>query len=104
LKGAGFSERREIQRRFESEAQAIASLRSPHTVALYDYGMAQNGSLYYAMEYLEGLDVSNLVDQFGPQAAGRVVWFLRQACESLEEAHEAGLVHRDIKPSNIFIC
>ena len=104
LERAGVSERRSIQKRFESEAQAIASLRSPHTVAIYDYGLAENGSLYYAMEYLQGLDAQTLVDQYGPQPAGRVIWFLRQACESLEEAHDAGLVHRDIKGSNVFIC
>lgn len=104
MERASHSERRQIQKRFESEAQAIASLRSPHTVALYDYGLAENGSLYYAMEYLDGLDADTLVNQYGPQPAGRVAWFLRQACESLEEAHEAGLVHRDIKGSNLFIC
>jgi len=104
LEQAGASERRHLQKRFESEAQAIASLRSPHTVAIYDYGLAESGTLYYAMEYLPGLDADALVNQYGPQPPGRVVSFLRQACESLEEAHEAGLVHRDIKPSNIFIC
>ena len=104
LEGASHSERRQIQKRFESEAQALASLRSPHTIAIYDYGLAENGSLYYAMEYLQGLDAETLVDRYGPQPAGRVVSFLRQACESLEEAHDAGLIHRDIKPSNIFIC
>jgi serine/threonine-protein kinase len=104
LERAGVSERRQIQKRFEAEAQAIASLRSPHTVAIFDYGLAENGSLYYAMEYLPGLDAGSLVDQYGPQPAGRVISFLRQACESLEEAHDAGLVHRDIKPTNLFIC
>jgi eukaryotic-like serine/threonine-protein kinase len=104
LERAGASERRQVQKRFESEAQAIASLRSPHTVAIYDYGLAENGSLYYAMEYLHGLDAEHLVDQYGPQPAGRVISFLQQTCESLEEAHDAGLVHRDIKPSNLFIC
>ena len=98
LERASSSERRQIQKRFESEAQAIASLRSPHTVAIYDYGLAENGSLYYTMEYLPGLDAGSLVDQDGPQPAGRVLAFLQQACESLEEAHDAGLVHRDINP------
>ena len=104
LEHAGRSERRHLQRRFESEAQAIASLRSPHTVEIYDYGLAENGSLYYVMEYLQGLDAEVLVNRYGPQPAGRVVWLLRQVCDSLEEAHDAGLVHRDIKGSNVFVC
>ena len=104
LEHAGHSERRHLQRRFESEAQAIASLRSPHTVAIYDYGLAENGSLYYVMEYLQGMDAEVLVHRYGPQPAGRVVWLLRQVCDSLEEAHDAGLVHRDIKGSNVFVC
>lgn len=104
LEHAGASERRHLRKHFESEARAIASLRSPHTVAIYDYGLAENGSLYYAMEYLAGLDAEALVNQYGPQPPGRIISLLRQVCESLEEAHEAGLVHRDIKPRNVFIC
>jgi eukaryotic-like serine/threonine-protein kinase len=96
--------RRQAQRRFEQEAQAIASLSSPHTVAIYDFGAAENGSLYYAMEHLLGLNAEELVDRYGAQPAGRVIAFLMQAIESLEEAHESDLVHRDVKPSNIFIA
>ena len=98
------TEQREFQRRFELEAQAIASLRSPHTVAIYDFGLSENGSLYYAMEFLEGLDVETLVERYGAQPPGRAISLLRQACESLEEAHDTGLVHRDVKPSNLFMC
>lgn len=104
LEGLSASEQRTALRRFEQEAQAIASLRSPHTVEIYDFGIEENGSLYYAMEYLDGLDAQALVETYGAQPAGRVIWFLKQASESLEEAHDAGLIHRDIKPSNLFIC
>jgi len=97
-------ERRETQRRFELEAQAMASLRSPHTVGVYDFGLSEEGSLYYVMELLDGLDAETLVEQFGPQPAARVVSILRQACESLDEAHDSGMVHRDIKPGNLFVC
>ncbi len=103
LEGLNASAQRQAQRRFEQEAQAIASLRSPHTVAIYDFGVAENGSLYYAMEFLQGLNAEALVERYGAQPAGRVVAFLRQAIESLEEAHDAGLIHRDVKPSNVFI-
>ena len=104
LQRAAGSQRRHLQKRFESEAQAIASLRSPHTVSIYDYGLAESGSLYYAMEFLHGLDAQRLVDQYGPLPAGRVIWFLTQACDSLDEAHDSGLVHRDVKPGNVFVC
>jgi serine/threonine-protein kinase len=104
LTRTGTAEQHRIQRRFEQEAQAMAALRSPHTVSLYDFGLSESGSFYYVMELLDGLDAQTLVDEYGAQPAGRVVSFIRQACESLEEAHDAGLVHRDIKPSNLFIC
>jgi serine/threonine-protein kinase len=93
-----------LKRRFELEARAIAALTSPHTVSLYDFGVDQNGNFYYAMELLQGLDLEQLVKRFGPQPAARVVYILRQACESLEEAHCAGIIHRDIKPTNLFLC
>lgn len=92
------------KRRFEREARVTARLKSPHTVALYDFGVAQDGSIFYAMELLDGLDLQTLVERFGPLPPSRVVHILRQVCSSLEEAHRAGLVHRDIKPRNIFLC
>jgi serine/threonine-protein kinase len=91
-------------RRFEREAQVIATLRSPHTVNLFDFGVAEDGSFYYVMELLEGLDTDALVRRFGPLPAARVIYLLRQVCHSLSEAESHGLVHRDIKPANIFLC
>jgi len=91
-------------RRFEREAQTTASLRSPHTIELYDFGVSRDGTFYYVMEMLDGLDLQTLVAKHGPQPPERVVHLLRQACHSLYEAHRAGLVHRDIKPANIFMC
>ena len=90
--------------RFEQEAQATASLRSPHTIQLYDFGRADDGAFYYVMELLDGVDLETLVDKYGPQDPARVVHLLVQACHSLEEAHRAGLIHRDIKPANLFVC
>jgi eukaryotic-like serine/threonine-protein kinase len=91
-------------RRFEREAQVIARLRSPHTVDLFDFGIAEDGSFYYAMELLEGLDADALVRRFGPVPAERAIHLVRQVCHSLSEAQSCGLVHRDIKPANIFLC
>jgi serine/threonine-protein kinase len=95
---------RVITQRFRREAEAAASLRSPHTINLYDFGVAQDGTFFLVMELLDGLDLETLVERFGPLPAERAVHLLRQACESLAEAHARGLVHRDIKPSNIFTC
>ena len=89
--------------RFRREAEVAASLRSPHTVALYDFGTTPEGALYIVMEYLEGMDLETLVRKQGAQPWERVVSIMRQTCESLEEAHTRGLVHRDIKPANIHI-
>ncbi len=94
----------EAVRRFEREAQVIARLRSPHTVDLFDFGIAADGAFYYVMELLEGLDVDRLLRRFGPTPPGRAIHLLRQVCHSLSEAQSCGLVHRDIKPANIFVC
>ncbi|MEO8450503.1 MAG: serine/threonine-protein kinase [Gemmatimonadota bacterium] len=93
-----------LSERFRREASAAASLRSPHTIELYDFGVAADGTLYFAMELLDGIDLQKLVDEHGPIPPARAVHLLRQACLSLGEAHRRGLVHRDIKPSNLMIC
>jgi serine/threonine-protein kinase len=89
--------------RFRREAEAAARLKSPHTVQLYDFGVTDDGRLYLVMELLEGMNLDQVVRRDGPLPAARVARILRQACESLEEAHDAGLVHRDIKPGNIHL-
>ena len=92
------------QARFEREARATAALKSPHTVELYDYGVGSDGSFFYVMELLDGLTLRELVDDEGPLPPGRVIRLIRQACASLQEAHDQGLVHRDVKPANILVC
>jgi serine/threonine protein kinase len=90
-------------KRFEREAQVTASLRSPHTVQLYDFGVTRSGTFYYVMELLEGTDLESLVRDHGPLEPARVVNVLEQTLDSLAEAHSHGLVHRDIKPANLHL-
>jgi eukaryotic-like serine/threonine-protein kinase len=92
-----------VLRRFEREARATAALRSPHTVQLYDFGETEDGTLFYVMELLVGIDLESLVSRFGPIPAERAIHILNQVCHSLDEAHRNGLTHRDIKPANIFV-
>jgi serine/threonine-protein kinase len=90
--------------RFEREVQATAALTHWNTIEVFDYGHAEDGTFYYAMEYLPGMNLQDVVERHGPLPPGRGVHLLRQVCQALREAHAAGLIHRDIKPSNIIAC
>jgi len=100
----GDEESKSLLARFEREAQATAALGSPHTVELYDFGVTDEGTFFYVMELLDGLDLDSFVRSHGPLPSERVVRILIQVCHSLAEAHARGLVHRDVKPANIFLC
>jgi serine/threonine-protein kinase len=90
--------------RFEREVRAAATLTHWNTIEIFDYGHAEDGTFYYVMEYLPGMNLEDLVEQHGAVPPERAVHFLRQVCQALHEAHGIGLIHRDIKPGNIFAC
>ena len=89
--------------RFDREAKLAASLSSAHTVTIYDYGRGEEGEAYCVMEFLKGITLYDVVARSGFQDIGRVLFVLRQICDSLGEAHKLGLVHRDIKPQNVML-
>jgi serine/threonine protein kinase len=89
--------------RFEREVQATSTLTHPNTIQIFDYGRTPEGIFYYAMEYLDGINLDDLISRHGPIPEARLLFILRQVCGSLSEAHATGLVHRDIKPANIVL-
>ncbi len=89
--------------RFLREAQAVAALKNRHTITVHDFGVTEGGQLYFAMELLEGLPLTDIIEEESPISFDRAVGFLEQVCDSLAEAHDAGLLHRDLKPDNLFI-
>jgi serine/threonine-protein kinase len=90
--------------RFRQEVQVASGLTHPNTVEIYDYGRTPEGVFYFAMEYVEGATLDEVVRATGVMPPARVVHVLEQAAASLAEAHGRGLVHRDVKPSNLMLC
>lgn len=94
----------EDRRRFRREARVLSTLSNPHTINVFDAGIHDDGTFFYVMELLDGIDLEKLVVGYGPQEPARVIHILRQAALSLAEAHLKGLVHRDLKPANLMVC
>ncbi|MCP4190896.1 MAG: serine/threonine protein kinase [Planctomycetaceae bacterium] len=100
----GLDSNQETIDRFEREVQLTCQLTHPNTIQIYDYGRSETGVFYYAMEYLPGITLEQLVALVGQIPPARVINLLSQVCASLTEAHEVGLIHRDIKPANVMLC
>ena len=92
-----------IKQRFLQEAKAAAKIGHENIVDIIDFGNTPTGSLFFAMEYLEGDDLSKVLQMNGPMTWGRAKPILLQVCRALEAAHSKGIIHRDMKPENIFL-
>jgi serine/threonine protein kinase len=89
--------------RFQREALAIAKLKSPHIVQIYDFGEYEDNAFYICMEYLEGQTVDRYLKSKGSFPLEKAISVIIQVAAGLSVAHDAGLIHRDIKPSNLIL-
>src|ERR1700694_2721099 len=94
----------EIVRRFQREARAATALNHPNIVGVYDMGQTQDGTLYIAMEFINGPSLKSLIESSGPVSPARTVALLRQVASALAVAHRQDIVHRDLKPHNIMLA
>jgi serine/threonine-protein kinase len=94
----------EMLARFDREVRLASQLMHPNTVEVFDYGRTPEGQPFYAMEFLDGLTLQQIVERHGPMPPARAAHALRGIAGSLSEAHARGLVHRDIKPANVMLC
>ncbi|HTJ41819.1 MAG TPA: serine/threonine-protein kinase [Kofleriaceae bacterium] len=93
----------EAASRFLREAQAAVKLKSEHVARVTDVGLLDNGGPYMVMEFLEGVDLDQMLEASGVVSPTLAVDLVLQACEAIGEAHSIGIVHRDLKPSNFFV-
>ncbi len=94
----------EMAHRFQREARAATSLEHPNIVAVYDLGQAEDGALYIAMEFVNGLNLKDAIRGSGPMPAARIARLLTQVASALARAHRSQIVHRDLKPQNLMIA
>ena len=97
------SKDQEIIQRFRQEAQSASAIGSQHIIDISDFGTLGDGSTYFVMEYLDGKELTEIIEDPEPIPAERVIHIAKQLCDALGGAHERGIVHRDMKPDNVFL-
>src|SRR5450432_2659350 len=93
----------EASARFLLESQAVSRLTSEHVARVLDFGTLDTGAPYMAMEFLDGQDLGQILDETGPMRFEIAANLIQQACSAVAEAHAVGIVHRDLKPQNLFL-
>ncbi|MBL0214339.1 MAG: protein kinase [Myxococcales bacterium] len=92
-----------LLRRFNAEAEAVAKLSHPNTVNIYDFGQDSDGTLFIAMEFIEGRSLRDVIHQEAPLPVRRSLAIAAQVAASLTDAHANQIVHRDLKPDNVML-
>jgi eukaryotic-like serine/threonine-protein kinase len=98
-----YSRTPDLVERFRREARAASRIEHPNVVNVTDFGTTIDGSLFFVMEYIEGIELGLLIHREGPLATVRVLHITEQMCEALQAAHDVGVIHRDLKPENILL-
>jgi len=89
--------------RFQREAKAASRLNHPNSISILDFGQADEGVLYIAMEFVSGRDLHNILSREWPLPESRIIRIVAQVLSALSDAHGAGVIHRDLKPENIMV-
>src|SRR5262249_43092065 len=98
-----YSRTPEVVERFRREARAASKIGHPNIVDVTDSGTTSDGSVYFVMEYLEGIELAKVIEQDGALDVGRALSITSQICRAVAAAHAQGIIHRDLKPENIFL-
>jgi len=93
----------EVLARFRREAESASAIGNQHIVDINDFGVLRDGSTYFVMECLEGMDLIEAMDLAKRMPEGRALRIATQICKALSAAHDAGIIHRDLKPENVFL-